>query len=82
MRGQVQDNRRSGRATPLAVFLSLAVAVGVVAILVFGVSPSTIAIGAMILLHPLLHFMGGHGHSKAGPDTGDRQGRAQDSHRH
>ena len=84
LRGQVQDDHRSGRATLLPVFLSLAVAGAIVAILVFRVSPWTVAIGAVAVLCPLLHLGGRGGHSGHGTSSLQSEGRNKgehDSHR-
>ncbi len=82
--GQAQDNRRSGRASLLPIFLSLAVAGAIVAILVFRVSPWTVAIGAVAVLCPLLHLGGHGGHSGHGTSSLQSEGKNKgehDSHR-
>lgn len=80
LRGQVQDDRPSGRATLLPVFLSLAVAGAIVAILVFRVSPWTVAIGAVAVLCPLLHLGGRGEHSGHGTSSPQSEGRNEGEH--
>lgn len=75
--------RRWGKGQILGALAALVVFAAAIAVLVFNVPLLTVAIAGMVLLHPLMHFVGGHGHGASHEEDKGADGRArQEGHRH
>ncbi len=64
----------------LPMIAALALAAGVIAVVVFHISPWALAFGAMMFLHPLLHLGGHGGHSGHGTKSLQSEGRDKGEH--
>lgn len=89
MHNEAGKSRPSRKGWLIVGLLGLAVTVGLVAILVFRVSPVAVGVGAMVLLHPLMHLGMGHSHGGGQSHKHGAEGQGQgqkktegDDHRH